>query len=657
MLQNINSPDDLKKIPQKKLPVLAVELRRKIIEVVGKNGGHLASNLGAVELTIALHRVFNSPKDAIIWDVSHQSYAHKMLTGRYGEFESLRTKDGLSGFTRINESEHDYFDAGHASSSISSALGLLTAWRLEGRNDKVVAVIGDGALTGGMAYEALNHAGQLANNLIVIVNDNQMSIGKNAGSISRYLSLLSMTNTYQRFRYKFDKAVDMIPYVSKNFGKFVFRLKRGLKGLFLTNNLFVDLGFEYVGPINGHNIAQMETMFRRVEKIPRPVVVHVVTHKGKGYSPAENDPSAFHGVGPFNITDGVVEKFDSLSFTEAFSKCMLRLGEENKKIVAITAAMAKGTGLASFARHYPKRFFDTGIAEEHAVTFAGGLAAGGMIPVVAIYSTFIQRSVDQIIEDIALSDRHIVMVFDRAGAVPNDGETHQGIFDIPLLRPIPNLSILSVVSEQDLNVSMDWAVKEAAGPVAIRWPKMSCPSETESFAKPVLPGRGILVRSDEFAGAVSAHLSDEMEKAVKRRKKSTNTKSFLQATFKKILLVCTGGVYSECLAAARSLLLAEKPTDIYSLRFIKPFDESYFVSIAKQYDAVVFVEDGIMTGGISEYVSSVMKNNKYTSAIPTEIIAFPDRFMSNGTRTQILEDAGISPDRIALTAISLLKKR
>lgn len=652
LLQNINSPEDLKKLPEKKLPVLAQEIRHKIIEVVGKNGGHLASNLGAVELTIALHRVFNSPQDAIIWDVSHQSYSHKMLTGRYTKFESLRTKTGISGFTRINESEHDYFDAGHASSSISSALGLLTAWRLEGRNDKVVAVIGDGALTGGMAYEALNHAGQLSNNLIVIVNDNQMSIGKNTGSISRYLSRLSMTNTYQRLRYKADRAVDRIPYLSRHLGKFVFRFKRGLKGLFLTNNLFVDLGFEYVGPLNGHNISQLEATFRRIEKIPRPVVIHVVTHKGKGYSPAENDPSTFHGVGPFNISDGVVEKFDTLSFTEAFSRNMLKLGEENKKVVAITAAMAKGTGLAAFARHYPKRFFDTGIAEEHAVTFAGGLAAGGLIPIVAIYSTFIQRSIDQIIEDIALSNRHIVMVFDRSGAVPGDGETHQGIFDISLLKPVPNLTIMTVLSAEDMSVCLNWAVEEAEGPVAIRWPKMSCPSEIESFAKPVQSGRGILLRSEEFAGAVSAHLSDEMEGALKKKKKTKSAK-----VFPKVLLVCTGGIYSECLAAARSLLLAEKQTDIYSLRFIKPFDDSYFISIAKQYKAVVFVEDGIKTGGISEQLKSLLNTNKFTKDIPAKIIAFPDTFLSNGTRSQILEEAGISSDKIALAAIDLLKTK
>lgn len=652
LLQSINSPEDLKKLPEEKLPVLAAEIRHKIIEVVGKNGGHLASNLGAVELTIALHRVFNSPNDAIVWDVSHQCYTHKLLTGRYRQFDSIRTKGGISGFTRISESPHDFFDAGHASSSISSALGLLTAWNCEGRNDKVIAVIGDGALTGGMAYEALNHAGQIAKNLVVIVNDNQMSISRNTGSISRYLSRLTMTTSYQRFRYKFDRLVDRIPYISNHLGKVIFRLKRGLKGLLLTNNLFVDLGFEYVGPLNGHNIEQMEMMFRRVKKIPRPVVVHVVTRKGKGYSPAENDPSAFHGVGPFNISDGIVEKYDTFGFTEAFSQTMLSLGAQNTKVVAVTAAMAKGTGLAAFSRHYPDRFFDVGIAEEHAVTFAGGLAAGGMIPVVAIYSTFLQRAIDQVIEDLALQKRHVVIAIDRAGAVPADGETHQGIFDIALLRAVPNLSILTASSARDLEKCIFWAVSEAKGPVAIRWPKMSCPSEIDSFSKPVQPGRGLLLHCDEYASAISARLYDEMDAVSKKQKKVKN-----DSNHSSILMVCTGGMYSEVLTASRSMLLAGVVTDIYALRFIKPFDESYFLSIVRQYNSVVFIEDGVENGGISKTLVELIHSNERTRKMNTTVLAFPDAFLANGTRSQILEEAGISSDRIAMVALDSLNER
>ena len=632
----------MKSLSEDQLSVLAGEIRNEIIKVVGKNGGHLASNLGVVELAIALHRVFDSPRDAIVWDVSHQCYPHKLLTGRYPEFSSLRTHGGMSGFTRISESPHDFFDAGHASASISSALGLLTAWNLQGRDDKVVAVIGDGALTGGMAFEAISHAGHLAEKLVVVLNDNQMSISKNTGAISRYLSKLTVTAPYQKLRRKIDRAVDMIPYFNRHLGKFIYRFKRGLKGLLLTNNLFVDLGFEYVGPLNGHNIRQLEETFRRVKRIPRPVVVHVVTKKGRGYRPAEDNPSAFHGVGPFNISDGVMEKFDTLSFTEVFSRKICSMGEKNPRIATVTAAMAKGTGLASFARHFPDRFFDVGIAEEHAVTFAGGLAAGGMIPVVAIYSTFIQRSVDQIIEDVAMQKRHVVLVFDRAGAVPSDGETHQGVFDICLLRSVPNLSILTVTSASDLSLCLDWAVNECEGPVAIRWPKLSCPSEIESFSSPVTLGRGLYVTCSEFAPAISAGLEDVPFMGLQKRK--------------RLLFVLTGSLYGECLTSARFLLMKGIIADMYVLRFIKPFDEEHFLSCVDGYDAILFVEDGMKSGSMAEYLQNLvlLKSSGGQNPPKTGILTFPDCFISNGTRTQILEDSGLSSPQISDAALSLL---
>ncbi len=636
ILQTIDSPEDLKKLNEKQLPQLAKEIRTKIIEVIGKNGGHLASNLGVVELTIALHRVFNSPQDAIVWDVSHQCYVHKLLTGRYKKFPSLRLKDGISGFTRITESSHDYFDAGHASSSISSALGLLASWNLQGRNDKVVAVIGDGALTGGLAFEGLCHAGNLDKNLIVVLNDNQMSISKNTGSISRYLSKLTMTPSYQSFKHKFDKAVDMIPYVNRNLGKFIFRFKRGLKGLFLTNNLFIDLGFEYVGPLDGHNIRQLEYVFERVKKIPKPVVVHVVTKKGRGYSPAENNPESFHGVGPFNISDGLVEKFDTLSFTESFSNKMLELGEKNPKVCAITAAMSKGTGLASFSRKFKNRFYDVGIAEEHAVTFAGGLACGGCIPVVAIYSTFIQRSIDQIIEDVALQNRHVVIALDRAGAVPSDGETHQGIFDISLLKGVPNLVMMSVSSKEDLNLCLDWAVENTNKPVVIRWPKSSCPSEHEAFQSAVVEGRGCFLSHSDFATSL---ISENDENKVK-----------------KVLFVCTGSLFSEVITAARSVLIKGVVADIYTLRFIKPFDSEYFLSLAQKYDAIIFAEDGVALGGISRDLERLVKTNKNTEKTKVLVKAFPDSFVANGSREQILESVGLSSNQLSMSALSLLEK-
>lgn len=612
----------MKQIPAAKLGELTDEIRKKILAVVAKNGGHLASNLGVVELTIALHRVFSSPQDAIIFDVSHQCYAHKMLTGRYDAIDTLRTHGGISGFTRTQESAHDFFDNGHSSTSISQALGLLTAWELQNKDGKVVAVIGDGALTGGMAIEALSHAGQLSKNLIVVLNDNQMSISPNTSSISRYLSTLTMSRQYQSFRYWVDGIVDKIPNSERHLGKFIYRFKRALKGLLLSNNLFTDLGMEYVGPLDGHNIAELEKVFRRVRSLPKPVVVHVRTTKGKGYSPAENDPATFHGIGPFQISDGTFEKFDTLSFTESFSRALIPLAEKNPQIVAITAAMSKGTGLDAFSRRFPDRFFDVGIAEEHAVTFAGGLAAGGMIPVVAIYSTFMQRAIDQIIHDVALSKRAVVFCLDRAGVVPGDGETHQGLFDIALLRPVPNLTLLSPASARDLETCLSWAVTQKL-PVAIRYPKMSCPSEVAAFAEPVTVGRGMLVPCESYAPSLSVE------------QKSS------------VLLVTTGGMYSEVVQAARSLALEDIFADIYCLRFVKPIDEAYFVQVASAYQAVVFIEDGVRLGGVGDYLQNVLFAHGMTA---TAVRAFPDAFLAHGTREEMCTDAGMSPKHIAQAA-------
>ena len=623
LLSKIHSPQNLKNLSQSEIIQLAQEIRKEIINVVGKNGGHLASNLGVVELTLALHRVFESPKDAIIWDVSHQCYTHKLLTDRYKDFQTLRQKDGISGFTNTQESVHDFFINGHSSTSISSALGLLTARELNNDSGKVIAVIGDGALTGGMAYEALSHAGQLCKNLIVVLNDNQMSIDHNTGAVSRYLSRLTMTGGYQSFRYKVDKLIDKIPYIGRPFEKFIFRFKRALKGLFLTNNLFVDLGFEYVGPLDGHNEALLEKVLKKVSHLHRPVVVHVITKKGRGYSPAENNPELFHGIGPFQISDGTVETFDTTSFTEAFSQIICQKAQENKDIVAITAAMAKGTGLTSFSIKYPERFFDVGIAEEHAVTFAGGLAKGGKIPVTCIYSTFMQRSVDQMIHDIALQKAHAVFMLDRAGAVPADGVTHQGIFDISLFRPIPDLEILSPVSQNDLKLCFDWAVDKGTC-VVIRYPKLSCPTEFPQFSSPVELGRGIFMPCTEFV----------IENVTEKQ---------LEAHKNKILVVLTGGMYPEAQKAVRSVLLEDGYADMYILRFIKPFDESYFIELAKKYYGIVFVEDGVKIGGICEYLKSILAEN---GILNTKLLGFEDKFFSHGTRDEILEAAGLSVNHI-----------
>ncbi len=609
MLSEIKSPADIKKLSQKEINNLAQEIRNTIINVVGKNGGHLASNLGIVEVTLALHRVFNSPEDAIVWDVSHQCYAHKLLTGRYKDFSTLRQKDGVSGFTNTAESEHDFFINGHSSTSISSALGLLTAKNLENEKGYVIAVIGDGALTGGLALEGLSHAGQLSKNLIVILNDNQMSIDHNTGSISRYLSRLSMSRTYQSVRYAIDRGIDKIPYLGRHLEKVVYRFKRSLKGLLLTNNLFTDLGFEYVGPLNGHNERSLEIVLNKVKKLHRPVVVHVVTKKGKGYAPAENSPEIFHGIGPFNIADGSYEKSDKITFTDAFSKIITSAGEKNNKVVAITAAMAKGTGLYEFSQKFPRRFFDVGIAEEHAVTFAGGLSKGGMLPVVCIYSTFIQRAIDQLFHDITLQNAKAIFMLDRAGAVPADGVTHQGIFDISLFRPIPGLTIFSPATQKDLELCFNWAV-ESEGAVAIRYPKLNCPDEDEAFSLPVEIGKGVLVKN---------YLNSEN------------------------LVVCTGGIYSEVVLAVNKLKEQNITTDIYSLRFIKPLDEENFIELAKKYKKIIFVEDGVITGGVSEYLSLLLSQNKLFNF---KVLGFEDKYFEHGTRSEVLEAAGLSVDHI-----------
>lgn len=610
ILAGIASPKDLQNLSASDIRELSDEIRKNIIEVVGTNGGHLASNLGVVELTIALHRVFSSPDDAIVWDVGHQSYTHKMLTGRFERFSTIRKKDGLSGFPKREESPHDAFNTGHSSTSISAAFGILEARRLSGDEGKVIAVIGDGALSGGMALEALSCVGHGSNDLVVILNDNKMSISANTGALSEYLSRLTMGASYQRFKYKFDRAVRMLPLAGEPITKFVHRFKRGVKGLLFKDNLFVDLGFEYVGPLNGHNEGELEKVLRDVKALHHPVVVHVITRKGKGYSLAENDPATFHGIGPFCISDGTVEKFDTTSFTEAFSQAMLDEAARNPKLVAITAAMSKGTGLAPFQHRYPARFFDVGIAEQHAVTFAAGLASGGMRPVVAIYSTFMQRAVDQVIHDVALQRLPVVFALDRSGPVPDDGETHQGLYDMSLFRPIPGLSILTPASVAEMRAMLSWAIRQDA-PVLLRYPKGTCPTELPAFSLPIEAGRGVFAHRDG---------SDA-------------------------LVVCTGGMYGEVHEACNALARAGKGVDAYALRFVKPVDEAYFAAVAAPYRSVVFVEDGVATGGIGEHLESVLRHEH--PAIRTEVLAFDELFYPQGTRAEILASAGLSPEHIA----------
>lgn len=638
-LERINDPKDLKDFSQSDLKDLALEVRGVIIDTVAKNGGHLASNLGAVELTIALHRVFSSPRDAIIFDVSHQCYTHKLLTGRYKDFSTLRKRGGLSGFTKQQESPHDYFDNGHASNAISQALGLLAGWGATNKEDKkkseryVVAVVGDGALTGGLAFEGLSNAAETpyAKNLIIVLNDNQMSIDQNTGSISSYLSRLTMTTHYQHIRRFIDRAVEVLPFIGSPLSKFVYRFKRALKGLLLFNNLFSDLNLEYVGPLDGHDEKCMERILRRVKKMHKPVVVHVITKKGKGYNPAEAAPERFHGVGPFCISDGKQEKFDIMSWTEAFSEALVEIATTNSRVICVTAAMSKGTGLAAFSRKFPERFFDVGIAEGHAVTFAASLSKGGAVPIVAIYSTFLQRAVDEVIHDAALQGLPLIIMADRAGAVPQDGETHQGVFDIALFRAVPGITIFSPATAGDLRVVLSWAVSEARGPVLIRYPKASCPNERPQFYEKITTGRGILLKARDICTALTAPKEDKKHK--------------------KILFVITGGLLSEAVVALRALLLRGVESDIYTLRFIKPIDEKYFLSVVRGYHGVVFAEDGVKSGGVSERLALLCAENGVNNFI---IKAFGDKFFPQGTREEILTDAGLSPLSLVGAALGLI---
>jgi 1-deoxy-D-xylulose-5-phosphate synthase len=610
ILQRIGAPSDLRQLGYLELKSLAAEIRSRIVDTVSRNGGHLASNLGVVELTIALHRVFATPQDMIVWDVGHQCYAHKLLTGRADRFDRLRRLDGLSGFPKRSESEHDSFDTGHSSTSISAALGLLAADRLLGGRGCVAAVIGDGALTGGMAYEGLSHAGQLGLPLIVVLNDNNMSIGPNVGALSEYLSRLSMKSRYQYFRRTFDRTVRRIPAIGPFLYDTIVRMKRGVKAVFYPENFFVDLGFEYVGPIDGHNIPLLEQVLKDARRLERPVVVHVLTKKGKGYEHAEDDPSTFHGVTPFSIRDGLVERRGPASFTEAFSQAVVALGHQDGRVAAITAAMEKGTGLTAFRKAFPQRFFDVGIAEQHAVTFAAGLAARGMRPVVALYSTFSQRAMDQVLHDAAIQDLPVTFALDRAGFVPDDGETHQGLFDTAFFKAIPHMALLTPASACELDAMLRWSVARGR-PGAIRYPKATCPHEIGAFSAPIREGRGVFVRE----------------------------------SCANLLVAFTGGLYPQVAEAADLLLSEGIAADLYNVRFLKPVDEDYLACTLSRYPMAVVVEEGTLSGGFGEYVAGLCLRHNVKSRVLC--LGAEDRFLPQATRAELLSLAGLDARGLA----------
>jgi 1-deoxy-D-xylulose-5-phosphate synthase len=635
LLSHLNDPVDLKKLKPNELKQLADEIRGFIVTTVTQNGGHLASNLGVVELTIALHRVFNSPQDKIVWDVGHQCYAHKLLTGRFAAFSGLRKARGIAGFPKREESPHDAFNTGHASTSISAAAGMLVAERMraslnKAANARAVAVIGDGALTGGLAYEALSHAGHLELPLIVILNDNKMSISPNVGGLSKYLSRLSMKTRYQRFRRGFDSMAKKIPYFGPVLFDTVVRLKRAVKAVFYTDNFFVDLGFEYVGPIDGHNIQVLTNVLDDVRRLERPVVVHVITRKGKGYGYAENDPGNYHAISrkEYLAGESAPQKGDKRSFTDALSAALLKLAERDSRIVALTAAMESGTGLSPFRKMYPGRFFDVGIAEAHAVTFAAGLAAQGMRPVTAIYSTFIQRSVDQVIHDVALQNLPVLFVLGRCGFVDGDGETHQGLFDIALFRTVPGMTILAPASESELALMLEYALSLDT-PAMIRYPKALCPDEVHAFTQPVEKGRGVWLYRQSANGSTGS---------------------------KRICLAFTGSLYPSALNARELLQAKGIEADLYNLRFLKPVDEDHLAALLNSYDLVVFIEEGVPSGGFGEYATALACRHKCRAE--TLILAANEDFAVDGraigSRDELLKANGLDALTIAEQICSIV---
>lgn len=608
MLEKIKSPEDIKKLKIEELNILATEIRERILEVVSKNGGHCAPNLGVVELTIALLKVFNPPIDKIIWDVSHQAYGYKLLTGRNEGFDTLRQFGGISGFLKRDESIYDAFGAGHASTSLSASLGFAIARDKSGGNYEVVAVIGDGALTGGMAMEGLNQIGYYNNDLLIVLNDNKMSIAENVGGMREYLTRLQSAEVYNRFAEDAWNLLDKLPEVLSKKAKTAARkLSEGLKNLIVPNIVFEELGISYYGPVDGHNIKELITLFTKLKKIKGPKILHIITEKGRGYKPAEEKTELFHGIGPFDKLNGApIKKEGAKSYSSIFGEAIVEAARENRDIIAITAAMKKGTGLTEFSEEFPDRFFDVGIAEQHAVTFAGGLAAGGKRPVCAIYSTFLQRAYDQIIHDIALQRLPVIFCLDRGGIVGGDGATHQGVFDLSYLRIIPNMVVMAPRDEVELKRMFNTAVLYKNGPIAIRYPRgavegIPFPSEIT----PVEIGRGeVLLEGDEP------------------------------------LILTIGPIVYKILKIVREYENIN-PT-VVDCKFVKPLDEKLIINLSKMRKKIITIEDNVIAGGFGSAVLELLINN----GIKRDILRMgvPDRFIAHGKKEELFESIGIGLD-------------
>lgn len=609
MLEKIQKPNDIKKIPADQLPALAEEIRKFIIESLSKTGGHLASNLGVVELTIAMHRVFDLPKDKLIWDVGHQSYTHKILTGRKDGFETLRREGGISGFPKRSESDCDVFDTGHSSTSISAGVGYVRARELKKENYSVVSIIGDGALTGGMAYEALNNAASLKSNFIIVLNDNEMSITENVGGMSSYLSGLRTASAYTGFKMDVTKALNRIPGIGPGMVDAMRKTKSSIKQIIIPGMLFEDMGLTYLGPVDGHNIPQLIKIFQEAKRFEGPILVHVLTQKGRGYEPAMRHPARFHGAGPFDVKTGLPVGKSNPTYTDVFSTVMRKMGDRRKDVAAVTAAMMTGVGLKRFSNMFPDRCFDVGIAEEHAVTFAAALSLGGITPVVAIYSSFLQRAYDQIMHDVCMQNLHVVFAIDRAGLVGYDGETHHGIFDLSYLGSMPNMTILAPKNLWELSDMIKFAV-DYDGPIAVRYPRGEAYTGLKEFRAPICLGKSEVIHEGSRVALLAVgsmvKMAEEVQKQLKER--------------------------------------MDMDAALVNARFVKPIDEELLRSFADTYELVVTLEENVKDGGFGERVLAFAEEEDLPFGV--EIIALPDRFIPHGSVSYQMKQVGFTPEDI-----------
>lgn len=621
LLDKINSPADVKKLSDEQLKQLAAEIRQLLIKVISHTGGHLAPNLGVVELTLALHKVFNTPQDKLVFDVGHQAYIHKIITGRREQFPTLRQYGGLSGFPKRSESEHDAFGTGHSSTSISAALGMAVARDLQGEDYNVVAIIGDGSMTGGMAFEALNNAGTLHKKMVVVLNDNEMSISKNVGAMSDYLYHLRTGETYNKIKNDIEGWLKNMEF-GTDVLKAIRRLKGSVKYLMVPTSIFEELGFTYLGPVDGHDIHGLIEVLQAAKKIDGPVMVHVLTKKGKGYKPAEESPNKFHGTGPFEIATGkkITNPAAPISYTEVFGKTITELADSDKKIVGLTAAMPDGTGLNIFAQAHPDRFFDVGIAEQHAVTAAAGMAAAGMKPVTAIYSTFMQRAYDSILHDICMQKLHVTMCLDRAGLVGDDGYTHHGVFDYAYLRSIPNMTIMAPKDENELRHMLKTALS-FNGPISVRYPR----------------GSGVGVDITEPMHELPIGKAEVLREG------------------KELCFWAIGSMVQSAVQAADKLKEQGIDAGVVNMRFAKPLDKELLIEHAKRYGKIVTLEEGVLAGGVGSEVLEILDDAGLLQQCAVLRLGIPDEFVTHGDKKLLFRDLGLDTDAIVQKAAEFVK--